>query len=136
MFQSVNHIDAVERAESIVQLMFRAARGNHETDRQTVAAIARQAQLSPSVVRRFLQPSRRPKDVSLTTWQRLVDAYRRLLQRQLDAVKTEICRIEAVQRGGHDVAGAAALMAEAQALVARLEAAVQGGEETRQRRTG
>lgn len=125
MFQVVNRpVDAVERAESIVQLMYRAARGSYETDRQTVQAIARQAQLSPGVVRRFLQPSRRPKDVSLTVWTRLVDAYRRLLQRQLDGVRAEISRIEALQRNGHGVDRAAALMAEAQALVARIEAQI------------
>jgi hypothetical protein len=128
VLQSLNEpIDAVERAEGIVQLMYRAARGSHETDQQTVQFIARQAQLSPSVVRRFLQPSRRPKDVSLTTWSRLVAAYRRLLQRQLDAVRIEISRIEHMQRDQNGMDGAAALMGEAKALVARIEAEIQQG---------
>lgn len=110
----------VERACEITRNLFNAARGNHVTDTQTVEAIARRAQLTPSVMRRFLQPSRRPKDVSLGVWTRLLAAYRRYLDGQLAGLRDEIARLEALDP---DDAAILDLLDEAKALVRKIEAA-------------
>lgn len=116
--------DGVERASEIAKSLFNTARGNYETDQQTVAAIARQAQLTPAAVRRFLQPSRRPKDVSLTVWARLVSAYRRYLEQRLAALQTEIARVDALDTDDRALGD---LLDEAKALVSRIEAAARDG---------
>lgn len=83
----------VERACQIAKNFFQHARGHHDTDAATVRTIARRAHLTPAEVRQFLQPSRRPKDVRLGVWQRLVGAYRRYLERELAALQDEIDRL-------------------------------------------
>lgn len=110
----------VERACDITRSLFNAARGSYQNDAEAVQAIAERARLTPAVVRRFLQPSRRPKDVSLGVWQRLVFAYRRLLNQQLAALQTEIHRLEAVDP---DDGAILALLDDAKALVRKIEAA-------------
>lgn len=97
MSNKTEHLEAstgVERACHIVRKLYNHARGNYETDQQCIAAIARQSRLTPAAVRRFIQPSRRPKDVSFGVWSRLVGAYRRHLARELMALQDEIDRIE------------------------------------------
>lgn len=111
---------SVERACDITKNLFNAARGQHATDTETVNAIARQAQLSPAAVRRFLQPSRHPKDVSLGVWGKLVSAYRRYLERQLGALETEIARLEHLDP---DDGAILDLLDAAKALVGKIEAA-------------
>lgn len=111
----------VERACEIAKALFQQARGQHETDQQTVDAIARRAQLSPSVVRRFLQPSRRPKDVSLGIWTRLVRAYHRLLNQQLEELKLEILRLEALDPDGRALLG---LLDKAKAIESKIRGAL------------
>lgn len=110
----------VERACDITRSLFNAARGSYQNDAETIQSIAERARLTPAVVRRFLQPSRRPKDVSLGVWQRLVFAYRRLLNQQLQALETEIHRLEALDP--HDGA-IRALLDDAKALVRKIESA-------------
>ena len=119
-YRNLHGPTSVERACDITKNLFNAARGNHATDTETVNAIARQAQLSPAAVRRFLQPSRRPKDVSLGVWGKLLAAYRRYLARQLAAIKLEIVRVEALDP---DDGAILDLLDEAKNLVARIEAA-------------
>lgn len=111
---------SVERACDITKNLFNAARGQHATDTETVHAIARQAQLSPAAVRRFLQPSRRPKDVYVGVSEKLKAAYRRYLERQLSAIKTEIARLEACDP---DERAMVAVLDKAKALVDEIEAA-------------
>lgn len=93
-YRNLHGPTSVERACEITRSLFNAARGNHVTDTETVQAIARKAQLSPAAVRRFLQPSRHPKDVSLGVWSKLVTAYRRYLEHQLSSLQAEIDRLE------------------------------------------
>lgn len=115
-----NEPSPVDRACDLTRNLFNAARGNHATDTETVNAIARQAQLSPAAVRKFLQPSRRPKDVTLLVWGRLIAAYRRYLQRQLAELETEIARLEHLDP---DDGAILDLLDEAKALVSKIEAA-------------
>lgn len=109
--------DPVARACDITRSLFNAARGNYATDAQTIDAIARQSELRPAVVRRFLLPSRRPNDVSLGIWGRLVAAYRRQLQRQLSALETEIVRLEHLDPSGRAVLD---LLDEAESLASKI----------------
>ncbi len=109
----------VERACGIAKSLFAAARGDHETDAATINTIARRARLTPATMRKFLQPSRRPKDVSLTVWARLVRAYRRYLDQQLAGLQNEIARVEALSPSDSSIRD---LLDEAKALVARIEA--------------
>lgn len=126
MPNKISHFDApstgVERACQIARNLFNHARGNHETDADAIAAIARQSQLTPATLRRFLQPSRRPKDVSFTIWERLLGAYRRYLARELAALQDEIDRLAHL-----DPADAALedLLRQARALVSEVESVVQ-----------
>lgn len=110
----------VERACHIARNLFNHARGNYETDAATVDAVARQSRLTPAVLRRFLQPSRRPKDVSLGVWSRLVGAYRRHLARELMALQDEIDRLDALEP---DDVALQALLHKARALVVEAETA-------------
>lgn len=93
-YRNLHGPTSVERACEITRNLFNAARGNYATDTETVSAIARKAQLSPAAVRRFLQPSRHPKDVSLGVWSKLLAAYRRYLEHQLAALQAEVSRLE------------------------------------------
>lgn len=118
-YRNLHGPTSVERACDITKSLFNAARGNHATDSETVNAIARAAQLSPAAVRRFLQPSRHPKDVSLGVWGKLVSAYRRYLERQLGALQTEIARLEHLDP---DDGAMVDLLDDAKTLVGKIEA--------------
>lgn len=111
---------SVERACEITKNLFNAARGNYATDTETVTAIARKAQLSPAAVRRFLQPSRRPKDVSLGVWGKLLAAYRGYLERQLATLQAEIHRLEHLDPSDGAILD---LLDDAKALVIKIEMA-------------
>lgn len=111
---------AVERACQIARSLFQHARGNYDNDQQTIAAVARHARLTPAAFRRFIQPSRKPKDVSFTVWQRLLGSYRRYLVRELAALQDEIDRLEHLDP---DDAALAALLDKARTLVVEVEAA-------------
>ena len=97
MPNKIEHFDTqstgVERACEIARSLFKHARGHHDTDADAIRTLARQSHLSPAALRRFLQPSRRPKDISLGMWGRLVGAYRRYLQRELAELQLEIDRL-------------------------------------------
>lgn len=111
---------SVERACQITRNLFNAARGQHATDSETVQTIARRAQLSPAAVRRFLQPSRHPKDVSLGVWTKLFGAYRRYLRQRIADLEAEIVRLEHMDP---DDGAIQALLDEAKGLVCEIEAA-------------
>ena len=115
----------VDRATELVKAFFQASRGRHENDDQTVRAIANRANVTPATVRKYLQPSRRPKDVSLGVWTRLVDAYRRFLRQQITALELEVSRLESL--GASDRA-ILALLDDAKDLVRNIEAAAGEGE--------
>ena len=109
----------VERAANIAKQIFYSARGNYESDQQCIDAIARRERLSPSVFRRLLQPSRRPKEVGLTVWSRLCAAYRRQLERQLAQLTDEIDRLEYLEPSD---AAVRRLLDDAQALTRKIAA--------------
>lgn len=110
----------VERACDIARSLFNHARGHHDTDAATVRTIARRAHLTPAEVRRLLQPSRRPKDVRLGVWQRLLGAYRAYLQRELVDLQNEIARLDHLEP---DDAALQDLLHQARALCREIEAA-------------
>lgn len=115
----------VERATELVQAFFQASRGRHENDDQTVRDIAQRARISPAEVRKFLQPSRRPKDVSLGVWSRLFGAYSRYLRQQLHALEIEIARLDGLDP--HDRA-LRDLLDDAEGLVRKIKAATADNE--------
>lgn len=125
MPKNISHFDTppsgVDRACHIARSLFQHCRGQHDTDADTIRTIARQSKLSPATLRRFLQPSRRPKDVSLGIWDRLVGAYRRHLARELAALEDEISRLRYL-----DPADAAAeeLLHKAEAIADQIRAAL------------
>lgn len=119
-YQNLHGPTSVERACDVTRNLFNAARGNYATDTETVNAIARKAQLSPASVRKFLQPSRRPKDVTLAVWAKLRTAYRRYLEQQLAALQGEIARLEHLDP---DDGAILDLLDDAKALVSKIEAA-------------
>ena len=115
----------VERATELVKAFFQATRGKHENDDQTVRDIAHRARISPAEVRKYLQPSRRPKDVSLSVWSRLAGAYSRYLRQHLGALELEIARIESLDA---DDRALRALLDDAEGLVRKIKAATAADE--------
>lgn len=109
----------VDRAIEITKALVQTARGHHDTDRDAITEAARHCRLAPSVLRRFFQPSRWPKQVDADILERLRAGYLRFLRQQLAAIETEIARIEA---SGSVDAGAEHLLDAARALVRRIEA--------------
>lgn len=121
LFQYHPSASSVDRACQIAKQLFQHSRGNHDTDAATVRTIARRAQLTPAEIRQLLQPSRRPKDVRLGVWQRLVTAYRRFLARELAALEDEIARLEHLEP---DDAALQDLLRKARALCGEIETAL------------
>jgi hypothetical protein len=112
----------VERACEIAKHLVKQARGHHDTDADALREIARHTRLSPAALRRFVQPSRRPKDLPLSVWQRLLGAYRRYLQRELAALEAEIRTLEFLDP---DDRALRACLDKAKDLVARIEMAAE-----------
>ena len=111
----------VDRACQIAKQLFQHSRGNHETDAATVRTIARRAQLSPAEIRQLLQPCRRPKDIRLGVWGRLLGSYRAFLARELAALEDEIARLEHLEP---DDAALQDLLHKAEALAGEVRAAL------------
>lgn len=122
VYQCAHHPAGVERACEIARSLIRAARGTHDTDHSAIQAVARHARLSPAVLRRFIQPSRRPKDISLSVWERLVEAYRRHLRQQLAELELEIARLEHLDPADRALLD---LLDEAKSLVGQIETCTQ-----------
>lgn len=89
-------LNAVDRAVSVATAMVSLNRGRHATEQAAVSATASQSGLPASVVRRLVQPSRRPKAIAVHIWERLQSGYIRLLRRQLGELENEIRRVEAL----------------------------------------
>ena len=125
MAHKISHFDTpstgVERACQIARQLFNHTRGNHDTDTDAIRAIAVQSRLSPTTLRGFLLPSRRPKDVSVGTWGRLVGTYRRYLQRELTALQDEIDRLALLEP---DDVALQDLLREAETLASEIRAAL------------
>lgn len=118
-------LSGVERATELVQAFFQASRGRHANDDQTVRDIAQRARISPAEVRKFLQPSRRPKDVSFSVWCRLSGAYARYLRQQLHVLEMEIARLDHLDP---DDRALRHLLDDAEGLVRNIKAAAASDE--------
>lgn len=121
LFEYHHTESGVDRACEIAKSLFQHARGNHDTDAATVRTIARRAHLTPAEVRQLLQPSRRPKDVRLGVWQRLLGSYRAFLARELAALEDEIARLQFLEP---DDAALQDLLHKAEALAGEVRAAL------------
>lgn len=108
----------VGTVEAMARDFVKQSRGHYETD---TAAIARRAHVSPAAIRRFVQPSRRPKSVSLELWQRLRAAYSEFLRGQVAALERDIARVEALDPADRALRD---LAAEAEALARRIREAL------------
>lgn len=122
IYQLAHHPAGVDRACEIARSLIHAAMGTHDTDHSAIQAVARTARLTPAVLRRFVQPSRRPKSVDLTVWERLVAAYRQYLRRRLAQLETEIAALEHLDPSERALLD---LLDEARALVGQIEAFTQ-----------
>ncbi len=123
--QKVNYagpVSGVDRTVSIATQFVALSRGHHGSEQAAIAHAARQCRVTPSVLKRFVYPSKRPKSVSLDIWERLRSGYLRFLRSQLDHLETEVSRVEHL---GIDDRAAGDLAVKARSLVARIEAAAQ-----------
>jgi hypothetical protein len=110
---------AVDRACDVAKQLISSARGQYDNEQQCVEAVARKANLTPAVLRRFLQPSKRPKEVGYSVWTRLLSAYRRQLEKQLHQLEDEIARLDHLEP---DDRALVALLYDAEALVSKIKA--------------
>lgn len=111
----------VDVVETITRDFLKQCRGQYETDHDAIKAIARHAHVTPSVMRRFIQPSRRPKSVSLDIFRRIRSAYARYLRGQLAALQAKIDRAEAL---APDDRALRDLAAQVETLADRIRAAL------------
>lgn len=109
----------VDRACEIARNIFSSCRGQYDTEKQCVDAVARQTHLTPSVLRSLLYPSKRRKDVSHSVWTRLIAAYGRHLERQLHRLEDEIARLSDCGSADTDVLR---LLHDAEALAEKIRA--------------
>lgn len=120
-FANTRPASGVALVESITRAFLKQARGHYVSDQAAIAAIARRAHVSPAAIRRFVQPSRRPKTVSLELWQRIRAAYADFLRSQLRALEHDIARIETLDPADGALRN---LVDEAEALAQRIKAAI------------
>lgn len=111
----------VGTVEAMARDFLQQSRGLYDTDQAAIAAIARKAHVSPAALRRFVQPSRRPKSVSLELWQRLRTAYSEFLRGQVAALERDIARVEALDPADRALRD---LAAEAEDLARRIREAL------------
>ena len=119
-FSHADPTSAVDRACEIARELLNTSRGNYETDKQCIEAVARKSRLTPAILRRFLQPCRRPKEVGLSVWTALQAAYRAQLEQQLAHLQDEIERLEACSPNQRAVLD---LLDDAKNLVRKIEGA-------------
>lgn len=112
-------LNGVDQAVLFTTGLLKTQRQHYETDIEAIDAVSGQTRLTPSVLRKFLQPSRRPKAVDFDVVGCLRRAYLRMLNQQLDALRTEIAVVEAL---GAREGAVSDLLDEAKALVGRIEA--------------
>lgn len=113
--------DDVAAAIAVVTELVVAKRGQFGT-KEAINAIARDARLSATVVRRLFQPSRHPKDVGMRVWRGLRAAYLKYLRLRIHELQARVRRLEAL---GHcDDGTRAALVDEAEALVRRVKTSI------------
>ena len=111
----------VDVVETITRDFLKQCRGQYETDHDAITAIARHAHVTPSVMRRFIQPSRRPKSVSLDIFRRIRSAYADYLRGQLAALEAKIARVEALDPDDRALRD---LAVQVEALASRIRAAL------------
>ena len=121
-FRNITADAAVEQASAIAT-DFIAAKGGSEKQgkHDALRAVARECRISASSLRKFIQPSRRPKSIGVDLWQRLRGGYIAFLRRQLHDIQSRIDAVEAMGTPGPDILD---LLDEAQALVGRIRKAL------------
>lgn len=111
----------VDVVETITRDFLKQCRGQYETDHDAIKAIARHAHVTPSVMRRFIQPSRQPKSVSLDIFRRIRSAYADYLRGQLRSLEAHVARVEALDP---DDGALRDLAVQVEALASRIRAAL------------
>lgn len=109
----------VEAAIRLTTELVELKRGPAGGTQAAIRSVAGECRLSPAIIRKFVQPSRRPKDVGLAVWDRLWRSYAQYLRREIARLENDIRRIEAL--GNADRRAAQHLVDEAEALVRRIK---------------
>lgn len=108
----------VRQASRLVTEMIQARRGHAGGTDAAIRSIARDCRVTPAQVRRYFQPSRRPKDIGLGLWGRLWAGYVRYLETRIASLEQNLLRLRA--RGDIDPRACEDLAAEAEALIGRI----------------
>ncbi len=114
---------AVDQAIGLVTQLVFSRRGQLGGTDAAIRKIARDCRLSPWQVKRFFQPSRRPKDVTVGVWHTLWRGYAAYLESELAKMEEQLHRAQAV--GNADLSQCADLAAEVEALKSRLRETLQ-----------
>lgn len=119
-YQGNQFPNGVGEAVSFVKDMVHAKRETcGEDTRAAIEAVARDCRVSPATVRKFIHPSRHPKDVGVGVWGQIWRAYRQFLLGQIERLEQDLRRVESL--GNIDPGTAQDLRVEAEALIARLK---------------
>lgn len=109
--------NSAEQAASIASQLVLMKRGSNGIE--ATQAAARECSIGLPILKRLLQPSRRPKRVSWEILHSLRGAYLRVLRREVERMSTEIVRMEAM--GFSDNAAIQNLADEARMVLAQIE---------------
>lgn len=109
----------VAEAIRLVTELVNARRTTSGGTHAAIRTVATDCNITAAQVRRLLQPSRRPKDVGISVWLRITNAYRRYLLRQIAELEQELRVMAAL--GNVDPRTAGDLAAEAEALRRRIK---------------
>lgn len=90
--------EAIRLATELVRLTKRGQQGGTA---RAIEEVARYASVTESDIRRLVQPSRRPKIVSLDLWGHLWGAYLAYLERELRRLEAEVARVQALGPAHH-----------------------------------
>ena len=94
LFQNAS--TAVEQAASIATNLVAVCRGNHGTTQSAVRLAASRTGVTEVAIRKLVQPSRKPKSVSVDLWSRLIDGYSAHLHGELSRIEAELARLKAL----------------------------------------
>lgn len=113
--------DGVEQARLFVTELVRAfiMRGKSDNTTEAISSVAHYCRVNRSDVRRFYQPSRGPKAVSVRLWNRLWRGYASYLRRELADIENRLAALDKM-----DSAARGDLVVEAQDLIARIKASL------------
>lgn len=120
---TIKFSDGLSEAVTIARALVEdEARASGEDVREAISTVASRCRVGRGEILKLVHESRRPKDIGLRLWRRLLTVYAAHLRLELARLGAEIDRVEAL--GGMDHSAVAPLLNEAETLTSRLKVLV------------